>query len=259
MPVWREQAPEAELLPALADWFQSPLGRAVLADELSLLNEALADCYGSNLLELSIAPQFCVYRCEGMRRRYCLGTPAQRLQGLRLDGECEFERLPLASDSQDVVVLHHLLEFVANPHAVLREVERVLVPHGRVVAINFNPFSLLALRMLGARARSHSVWRNHFLTSRRISDWLQLLGFAINDVHYGFHRVPLNSPGWFLRHWLPPQSRLRRMPFGAVQVLSATKYRAPLTPAKIRWSTDSLVNVRPLGAARQGCLPRQKL
>ncbi len=41
--------------------------------------------------------------------------------------------LPFAAASLDLVVLPHTLEFSADPHAVLREVERVLVPEGRVV------------------------------------------------------------------------------------------------------------------------------
>jgi ubiquinone/menaquinone biosynthesis C-methylase UbiE len=44
------------------------------------------------------------------------------------------------------VVLPHTLEFSADPHHVLREVERVLVPEGRVVISGFNPASLWGLR-----------------------------------------------------------------------------------------------------------------
>ncbi len=39
-------------------------------------------------------------------------------------------------------MLPHVLEFAAEPHRILREVERVLVPEGQVVIAGFNPLSL---------------------------------------------------------------------------------------------------------------------
>jgi ubiquinone/menaquinone biosynthesis C-methylase UbiE len=35
----------------------------------------------------------------------------------------------------------HLLDFTTEPHQVLREVERVLVPEGRLLMTGFNPVS----------------------------------------------------------------------------------------------------------------------
>ena len=50
-------------------------------------------------------------------------------------------RLPLASDRLDAVLLPHTLDFVPDPRQVLREVERVLIPEGRVVILGFNALS----------------------------------------------------------------------------------------------------------------------
>jgi ubiquinone/menaquinone biosynthesis C-methylase UbiE len=35
-----------------------------------------------------------------------------------------------------------VLEFAAEPHAILREVDRVMMPVGRLVIVGFNPWSL---------------------------------------------------------------------------------------------------------------------
>ena len=43
-------------------------------------------------------------------------------------------------------MLPHALEWSVDPHATLREVERVLVPEGRVVICGLNPTSLWGLR-----------------------------------------------------------------------------------------------------------------
>lgn len=52
------------------------------------------------------------------------------------------DRLPVASDSVDVVLLLHTLDFYPDPHQTLREVERVLIPEGRLIVVGFNPWSL---------------------------------------------------------------------------------------------------------------------
>ena len=57
-------------------------------------------------------------------------------------------QLPLASQSVDLVVLPHVLEGHPNPHDVLREVERVLMPEGQVVISGFNTASLWRVRQL---------------------------------------------------------------------------------------------------------------
>src|SRR5690606_4575216 len=63
--------------------------------------------------------------------------------------------LPLASQSVDLLVLPHTLEYADDPHAVLREAERVLIHEGRLIIAGFNPWSLW-----GAR---HRLGRGHWL------------------------------------------------------------------------------------------------
>lgn len=59
--------------------------------------------------------------------------------------------LPFAPQSLDLLVLPHALEASPDPHAVLREAERVLVPEGRVVIIGFNPLSAWGVHVLRAQ------------------------------------------------------------------------------------------------------------
>lgn len=49
----------------------------------------------------------------------------------------EPEALPFPNASLDLVVLPHTLELSVDPHMALREVERVLVPEGRVVIAGY--------------------------------------------------------------------------------------------------------------------------
>src|ERR1019366_694210 len=66
---------------------------------------------------------------------------------------CHFEALPFDAASLDLVVLPHALELARDPHRTLREVERVLVPEGRVLIIGFNPASLWGTRQRPRRVR----------------------------------------------------------------------------------------------------------
>jgi ubiquinone/menaquinone biosynthesis C-methylase UbiE len=63
----------------------------------------------------------------------------------------DFGELPFATQSLDLVVLPHVLEFAAEPHQVLREVERVLIPEGQVIICGFNPSSLWGMRQVAGR------------------------------------------------------------------------------------------------------------
>jgi SAM-dependent methyltransferase len=226
---WRTPHSPEVLLPALRHWFQGPVGRTVLSEEKPLIANAISDASTAkyNLLNLSVIPERCPIDSNVFQRQFCLGGMQHYGLSQVLDVVCDFEHLPVANESQDVVVLHHLLEFVDNPHKVLREVERVIVPHGKVVVCGINPYSLLAMRGVLGRLKRSPMWQNHRLPIHRLQDWLSLLGFEVSVVEYGFHRLPISSPNYFMSH----KSLPKNVPMGGVFVLSATKYRAPLSPS----------------------------
>ena len=60
-------------------------------------------------------------------------------QGVAPDGpvalRAEFRDLPIASNSIDLLLLQHALEFSEHPHQILREVQRVLMPEGDLDAL----------------------------------------------------------------------------------------------------------------------------
>ena len=131
----------------LAQWLESEPGQYVQRWEQNCFDKMVADVFGYHALQIGL-PSFDLLRANRMPFKAYAGAelpavPAADWAGLVLT---EPELLPFDSQSVDLLVLPHGLEASAHPHQVLREVERVLVPEGRVVISGFNPWSLWGLR-----------------------------------------------------------------------------------------------------------------
>src|SRR6266849_5806521 len=133
----------------LADWFETPKGSYVLAWERGQFDAAVEDVFGFNAVQLGL-PGLDFLR----ESRIPLKVRAGLDPGCGLRSEPV--QLPLASQSSDLLALPHVLEFIAKPHAILREAERVLMPEGSIVISGFNPLSLWgAARALGWERRQY--------------------------------------------------------------------------------------------------------
>jgi SAM-dependent methyltransferase len=100
--------------------------------------------------------------------------------------------LPFAEASLDLVVLPHTLELSADPHASLREVQRVLVHEGRVAIAGLNPASLWGLRQYRAhllrgagQGQLYLPEAGEFIGHWRLRDWLRLLQFELESLSFG--------------------------------------------------------------------------
>ena len=133
----------------LSEFLRSPAGQYVLDWEQLQLDAAVVDIFGYHALQLGL-PDIDALRENRMPLRFCA---ANRLPEFPPAADCpkvavihRYEELPFATHSIDLVVMPHILEFTEDPHQVLREVERVLVPEGHVVITGFNPVSLWGVR-----------------------------------------------------------------------------------------------------------------
>jgi SAM-dependent methyltransferase len=147
---------------------------------------------------------------------------------------CDFDALPFPSQSLDLVVLPHALESSRDPHLTLREVERVLVPEGRVMILGFNPASMWGLRQrlgragsavgLGRRNALFLPRAGEFLGYWRLRDWLRLLSFEVEGGRFGCFRPPCATQRWLDRSaWMEGVGERWWPVFGAVYYLVAVK------------------------------------
>ena len=225
----------------VAEWFATPLGQYLLQREQSYFDRAVADVFGYNALQLGL-PGLDLLRAS--RISYRLSVDANGGAGLRAD----FRDLPVASNSIDLVMLPHVLEFSANPHQVLREVARVLVPEAQVVIACFNPWSLWGLRRAFTR-NGHFPWSGRFLHLPRVKDWLALLGFEITAGSMGCYAPPCAAEKWRARFGFMEAAGDRWWPIaGGVYFLQAVKRVRGLRIIMPKWS-DRLASGKSLAAA----------
>ena len=74
------------------------------------------------------------------------------------------------------VILPHTLERIASPHALLREVDRVLRPDGQLIVLSFAPTGLWGVRHLLAPG-GYPFGQRRMIREGRLRDWLGLLSF----------------------------------------------------------------------------------
>lgn len=201
----------------LAQWLESPQGRYVMAWEQACCDRLVADIFGYNAVLVG-GVDVDLLRQNRMPFRF------RCAEGGTVAVMAEASALPFASASVDLVVLPHVLEFSPNPHRVLREVERVLVPEGSVIVLGFNPLSSWGLRRLAGRGRGPFPWSGRYLSVGRLKDWLALLGFEAGETEFGCHVPPVQQQQWLDRWCLLDRAARRWWPFlGGVYALQGIK------------------------------------
>ena len=139
---------------------------------------------------------------------------------------CDMLELPFEAQSVDLLVLPHTLEFTRDPHGLLREAERVLMPEGQLVILGFNSLSLWGVRQsLSRMTQAQFVPSAHDLIAfTRLKDWIKLLGFELDRGRFGCYRPPLLTDKWLGRWNFLEAAGDRWWPiFGAVYMITAIK------------------------------------
>ena len=233
----------------LTQWLQTPAGRYLLEWEQRHLDRVVADLFGFHALQVGL-PELDALRANRMPHRwvasvsalpFALPTDATDATDVAAGAprvavalHCDFDALPFDSQSLDLVVLPHGLELARDPHLTLREVERVLVPEGRVVILGFNPASLWGLRQRlgrlrrrltsGARRSLYLPAAGDFIGYRRLRDWLRLLSFEVESGRFGCYKPPVVTQKWLSRYDWAEHVGERWWPvFGAAYFVVAVK------------------------------------
>ncbi len=213
---------------SLASWFDTPAGAYARAWEQARLDELTADIFGYNALQLGL-PEIDALAANRMPNRWVSDLMVPQADAATPRPVVivhDFAELPFATQSLDLVVLPHVLEFSAEPHQVLREVERVLIPEGQVIICGFNPVSMWGMRQVAGRMTgAHFLpLYGEFISVPRLKDWLKLLNMEINRGHFGCYAPPCATDRWLKRFAFLEKAGNRWWPYlGALYIVQAIK------------------------------------
>ncbi|WP_322629681.1 class I SAM-dependent methyltransferase [Halothiobacillus sp.] len=176
---------------SISAWYQTPMGARIGRDLTQCIVQHADDAFGYHAVVMGATLPL------GSRLRIrhvtqvspSLAAMAGPVPGA--DNEypatgmvADFTALPIASESADLVIALHVLENLRQPHALLREMDRIVRPEGRLLIVGVNPVSLFPVMRLLGRTCHTPLLRGHRHAAWRLVDLLRVLGYEINAVEH---------------------------------------------------------------------------
>ncbi len=224
---------------SLDEWFTSEQGGYVLEREQAYFDQVVADLFGFNAVQLGLPSQDFL-RQSRMALRVKAGNQAGNDVRLCCD------ELPFESDSLDMLLVPHVLEFTDNPHQTLREAQRVLMPEGNLIISGFNPLSLWGLHHALGRREGYP-WGGKFIGLARLKDWLALLGFEVIGGRFAAYAPPVHQAKWLERFEFMEKAGDRWWAVsGGVYFLHAVKRVHGVRLIKPQWNSGLVKNLLPV-------------
>ncbi len=220
----------------IREWFTGPLGQHVMRTETAMLEQLLPTFFGYHLAQFSVQDQP-MFDSSQVQHKFVVGLESGSGGVCSADSELVSNpvELPFANDSIDVVLLHHLLDFVSQPKEVLREISRVTLPMGHIVIMGFNPFSSWGIWKTVAGIKGNPPWNGDFIRPGRLMDWLNLLDFKIDRAQYAIYRPPIARFAGEVADYSQGVSRTLNLPVGSLYVIVARKHVGAVRSIRPVW------------------------
>jgi SAM-dependent methyltransferase len=216
-------------------WQELPNGGLILSSIETILKPWWQKFFGYYLVKIgALSNEVCTESSPIKNQISCCVTST--IEQGKVDIVGELDDLPLLEHSVDVCLLSHALEFSLDPHHVIREANRVLIPNGYLIITGFNPLSLAGFNRAIPYRRKQQPWNEHFFSPMRVKDWLHLMGYEILSDERCIHSSLSGkvSDHFVANYWRKFASNYFTS-FGSVYVIIAKKRVLPLTPIKPKW------------------------
>lgn len=226
---------------AYEQWFQTALGRTLLADQRSRIDALTQRIFGYQQLELPVSHRLPMGNSTSLGHKMMMvpqwqpDLPENTLVSLS-------HELAVCHDSIDLAILHHTLDFAASPHQALREASQAVKSSGYLLVIGFNPVSLWGARKLLSRKKS-APWNGRFISGQRVEDWLSVLDFEVSNSSCHFYRPPFESYGLLERFSFMDKLDKRDTPMGAYYMILAKKQVGCSMVIKPRWQKAKVIGM----------------
>ncbi|MDD9807234.1 MAG: methyltransferase domain-containing protein [Gammaproteobacteria bacterium] len=224
-----------QVSPLLSPWYHEDYGGKLLEDTEAVVADWVEQAVGYFALDIRSFESGRRWLDNGLIHSHFAISCARQADSQVVG---DFSRLPIDSGSLDLVVAHHVLEFCTDPHEFLREVDRTLIPEGRLIVVGFNPLGVHGL-LKWFKPRLAPPWGGRFYPALRVREWLSVLGFDVEKTRYFAFPFSFSKKRAGRR-----ASRLCRrvLPFsGALFALLAVKRLSRVVPVAGSWSPGKVL------------------
>lgn len=198
-------------------YWSSENGQAHWRAERACLGPVCENLHGGHSLELGMGPSLTDMSPIRHNIRW---APTAELTDSPSTLVCPLDALPLPDECLHLVIVHHLLELVGEPHRLLQEAARVTADDGCLIVLGWMPLGIAGLSRLSPGRRNHLPWRGHWRTPSKLGDWLAFVDFRIERVDYcGFH-LPGSLPN---NAMLETLGRRHNVPLGDSFIIRARR------------------------------------
>lgn len=245
------------------NWYKSPAGQDSLTQAQALCREMLSEIFGYYAIEIGMLSGGCdLLKDSRIAASFSLASPdsdhmaaiqpiaSTDAYNRRYDDKPQGhfatiaanEQLPISTDNVDLVLASHIFEMSPNPHQVLREIDRVLVPEGHCILLGFNPYALSNLNKPLSFSRQPKQKNYKMRSVHRVRDWFSLLGFEVLDVNYLGFRPAVKNPKLFNSlKWLDHLGQYAGPLLGSLYIVHAKKQVVAMRPHKKVWQAPALL------------------
>jgi SAM-dependent methyltransferase len=209
------------------EWFNSPLGRYLIDLEYTYIKPVVIDSFGFYAIQMG---NFDIDFLDHSRiqNKFSLNSNHADLMTAN-------EALPFDESSVDLLIAPHILEQMAEPYELLKEIHRVLMPEGRLVITGFNPLSLWGLKRLLSFEINYP-WNTKFIFLNKVKEWLPIVGLEMVEGKMGCYVPPFQQASWLRKMQVMEKLGDRWWPMlGGFYFLVIQKRVHGVTPIRPHW------------------------
>jgi SAM-dependent methyltransferase len=233
-------------------WYQTLSGKSSLDELDSLCAETLSEIFGYYAIEMGVlSGKHSLLKHSRITAGFTLlDSDSAASKNTPFDSNSisssvisTTEKLPIATDNVDLVIASHTLESSKDPHQVLREIDRVLVPEGHCILVGFNPHPISRIgQFIKSRfKKDESLYKTRSVA--HVRDWFSLLGFEVVDVNYmGMRPAVKNKKLFDALSWLDRVGEYAGPVLGSMYVIHAKKQMVAMRPDKKVWRAPAVLS-----------------
>ncbi len=214
------------------DFYQTPHGQAYQQRLQQTAYSILENCFGFYAVQLGSLEKSenSHFWLPELRLQKKILFQNQNLFNYQPSVIAKVEQWPFADASLDVLLCLHVLEWHAEPEALLNELHRSLAPHGWLMILAHNPHSLVG------------GYRRHILLPSRLKKIAKALDFAfISEKRFCVFQLEKELNAGTLETLL--KSAVISLSFG-LYLLLLRKQVGGMTPLPLPWQKKQRVNAK---------------